>query len=72
MVEKKNDAMIAALLREREGYVRSGKEARIKAVDDQLKLYGYKSGEDEVRKLPPQGRTADRPAQTAARPESSR
>lgn len=68
--KKKNDAMIAALLREREGYVRSGKQERIKAVDDQLKLYGYKT-EDETRKHPPQGRTAERPAQTTARPEAT-
>lgn len=37
------DPMIAALLREREGYVgREGKEDRVKAVDEQLALRGYK------------------------------
>lgn len=38
------DPMIAALLREREGYVgREGKEDRVAAVDEQLKLRGYKA-----------------------------
>ncbi|MDX2515466.1 hypothetical protein PV355_09970 [Streptomyces stelliscabiei] len=35
------DQMIAALLREREGYVRYGRTDRVRAVDEQLMLYGY-------------------------------
>lgn len=69
MTDKKNDAMIAALLRERAGYVAHGKEDRVKQVDEQLKAYGYKSTEDESRKSPPEGRTPGRPQQTTARPE---
>jgi hypothetical protein len=67
--EKKNDALIAALLREREGYIRAGKEDRARQVDEQLRLQGYKSPEEETRKSPPQGRTPERPVQTTARPE---
>ncbi|MFF7842840.1 hypothetical protein ACFZC6_29205 [Streptomyces ossamyceticus] len=35
------DQMIPALLREREGYVIYGKADRVRAVDEQLALYGY-------------------------------
>lgn len=43
--------MIDALLREREGYEASGKDDRVKAVDEQLKMYGYKSeGKDKEDK----------------------
>lgn len=61
----KNEAMVAALLRERAGYVASGKDDRVKAVDEQLARYGYKS-ESETRKVPPMERTAERQRQTAA------
>jgi len=36
------DPMIAALLRERAGYVAFGKPDRVKAVDAELKRRGYK------------------------------
>ncbi|MFM9595793.1 hypothetical protein ACKI1O_41220 [Streptomyces scabiei] len=35
------DQMIPALLREREGYVKRGLDDRVRAVDEQLALYGY-------------------------------
>lgn len=35
------DQMIPALLREREGYVRSGRTDRVRAVDEQLAAWGY-------------------------------
>lgn len=36
------DSMVAALLRERAGYAgRKGKEDRVEAVDEQLRLRGY-------------------------------
>jgi hypothetical protein len=39
---KTEDPMVAALLRERAGYVgRKGKEDRVAAVDEQLALRGY-------------------------------
>ncbi|MFF7521244.1 hypothetical protein [Streptomyces pseudovenezuelae] len=39
---KTDDPMVAALLREREGYAgRKGKEDRVAAVDEQLQLRGY-------------------------------
>ncbi|MDX3047561.1 hypothetical protein PV378_13765 [Streptomyces scabiei] len=39
---KAEDPMVAALLRERSGYVgHEGKEDRVKAVDEQLRLRGY-------------------------------
>ena len=36
------DTMVAALLREREGYASRGMTDRVKQVDEQLKLRGYK------------------------------
>lgn len=66
----RNDKMIAALLRERSGLVAQQKADRVAQVDEQLKLYGYESGEGksggakpEARKQPPQGRTT-KPQQT--------
>ncbi|NUS74868.1 MAG: hypothetical protein HOV70_01540 [Streptomyces sp.] len=58
----KNDRMIAALRREREGYVRRGLDDRVRQVDEQLEHFGYKPepGESDG----PQGRTAP-PQQTA-------
>ncbi|MFJ8804197.1 hypothetical protein [Streptomyces sp. NPDC102487] len=39
---KTDDSMVAALLREREGYAnRKGMEDRVAAVDEQLRLRGY-------------------------------
>lgn len=54
---------IAGLLRERQGYVNRNLPDRIKQVDEQLKLYGYKSPVEETRRTPPVGRT-ERPQQT--------
>lgn len=52
------DPMVAALLRERAGYVgRKGMEDRVAAVDEQLALRGY-SPEAEPRTTPPKGRQA--------------
>ncbi|MFM9796525.1 hypothetical protein [Streptomyces turgidiscabies] len=68
------DPMVAALLRERAGYVgRKGKEDRVAAVDEQLELRGYApdgeriaDGEDggeqaEARTTPPKGRQSRSP-----------
>lgn len=51
-VEQSEDPMIAALLREREGYVQYGKDDRVKAVDAELKRLGHKD------KSEPKGRTS--------------
>jgi hypothetical protein len=53
-----DDRMIAALLREREGYVRRGLDDRVAQVDEQLAHYGHQP-EAEDRTTPPSGRTAD-------------
>ncbi|WP_326729715.1 hypothetical protein [Streptomyces phaeochromogenes] len=56
------DPMVAALLRERAGYVgRDGKEDRVAAVDEQLALRGYTPGGE--RATPPKGRRARSPEQ---------
>ncbi|WP_037684115.1 hypothetical protein [Streptomyces cellulosae] len=55
----KHANMIAALLRERDGYERQGKKDRVRQVDEQLEHYGYSPEPDE-----PKGRTAS-PQQTA-------
>lgn len=60
-----DDPMIAALLREREGYVRRGLAGRAKLVDEQLALRGYR---DPVKPEPdkaPRGRQAP-PKRTAS------
>ena len=44
-MSESQDPFIAALLREREGYVRSGKDDRVAAVDAELKRRGYKKSE---------------------------
>lgn len=70
MSEKKkassDDPMVAALLRERDAYARTGRTDRIPEVDRQLSLRGYTpadedepgkaGGEDETRSEPPKGR----------------
>lgn len=58
-----DDRMIAALLRERESYLRTGRHERAVLVDEQLTHHGYV----EPAKQPPQGRTAP-PKQTADQP----
>lgn len=57
-----NDNMIAALLRERDGYVRRNLDDRVKQVDEQLGHLGY-APEGEQRKGP-KGRSST-PQQTA-------
>lgn len=56
------DPMIAALLRERAGYVARGLPERVEQVDEQLRLHGY---EETPAGAAPQGRTADSGQQTA-------
>lgn len=61
-----DDAMIAALLREREGYVRLGRADRVAQVDEQLRLRGVEPPADDKteptkpssRSTPPKGRRA--------------
>lgn len=66
------DPMVAALLRERAGYVgRKGKEDRVTAVDEQLALRGYApdgerlaeddGGQADARTAPPKGRQSRSP-----------
>lgn len=45
-----NDHMIAALLREREGYVQYGKKDRVAAVDAELTRLGYVDPKAEPKK----------------------
>ena len=58
------DPMVAALLREREGYVGRGMDDRVAQVDEQLALRGHKPPADEKagapasRSTPPKGRRA--------------
>lgn len=57
------DPMIAALLRERDGYVRFGKADRIEAVDAELKRRGYEDPKSEPKARAPRAAkqaTADR------------
>ena len=61
------DPMVAALLREREGYLRRGMADRVKQVDEQLTLRGYTPPKDESktsRSQAPKGRR-QRPTETA-------
>lgn len=50
------DPMVAALLRERAGYVQRGLDDRIAQVDEQLKLRGH-TPPDTQRKDAPAGRS---------------
>ncbi|MFE2243906.1 hypothetical protein ACFXCU_30905 [Streptomyces virginiae] len=54
MTQKEDRKMIAALLREREGYERRGEKDRVRQVDEQLAHYGHESERAEE----PVGRTA--------------
>nr|SBP00103.1 hypothetical protein BN4615_P9619 [Nonomuraea gerenzanensis] len=67
--------MIAALLREREGYVQRGLDDRVAQVDEQLSLRGYKTSQNDSqtsegptgagdRSTPPKGRRVARKATT--------
>jgi hypothetical protein len=58
------DLMIAALLREREGYVAFGKKDRVKAVDEELKRRGWE--DPEAKKQEPKGRAGRESRQTTA------
>lgn len=51
------NTMVAALLRERETYVRRGQDDRIRQVDEQLAHYGYEPEQAEASEGP-QGRTS--------------
>jgi hypothetical protein len=59
------DPMVAALLRERAGYVQRGMDDRVGQVDDQLRLRGYtpadEGAKEQARTEPPKGRRAQRP-----------
>ena len=59
---------VAALLRERAGYEQAGQEERVKAVDEQLALYGYKKpvSVEAVKRTPPEGRTTRQEQQRKA------
>ncbi|MEE1763695.1 hypothetical protein [Streptomyces sp. SP18BB07] len=55
------DPMVAALLREREGYVQRGMDDRVAQVDEQLKLRGHQApaavkSEESSRSTPPKQR----------------
>jgi hypothetical protein len=57
------DPMVAALLREREGYVGRGMDDRVAQVDEQLRLRGYEpqstgKAPTPSRSTPPKGRRA--------------
>ena len=57
------DPMVAALLRERVGYVGRGMDDRVAQVDEQLKLRGVEPPADDkpatvTRATPPKGRRA--------------
>lgn len=61
------DPMVAALLREREGYIGRGMDDRVRQVDEQLALRGYTPPKDESktsRSQAPKGRR-QRPTETA-------
>jgi hypothetical protein len=80
-MSKTEDPMIAALLREREGYVAFKKRDRLKAVDAELKRRGYEEPKTDPHKQEPKGRaprestqvTADSktPTATTARKEAA-
>lgn len=44
---KTNDPLVAALLRERAGYVTRGMDERVAQVDEQLKARGYQAAADD-------------------------
>jgi hypothetical protein len=70
-----NDTMVAALLREREGYRSQGKDDRADQVTEQLKLRGHTDDEDksdeEVRTTPPKT-PADPPKTTGGKGQTTR
>ncbi|MCY0930789.1 hypothetical protein OTB20_32290 [Streptomyces sp. H27-H1] len=62
MTQKEDRKMIAALLRERESYVRRGETDRVRQVDEQLAHYGHEP--EQADETEPAGRGAA-PASTA-------
>jgi hypothetical protein len=56
MAEASDDPIIAALLRERDGYVLAGRTDRAAQVDEQLAAYGY----TDPKRSPPKGRSRRR------------
>lgn len=64
-----DDPMVAALLREREGYVSRGMDDRVAQVDEQLKLRGHEppatpKPEASNRSTPPKQRRQRSPEKT--------
>lgn len=69
----RDENMIAALKRERAGYVARGLDDRVAEVDEQLEHYGHKPTKDAATddEGAPKGRTSPESAkQTAATPET--
>lgn len=62
------DPMVAALLREREGYAGRGMDDRVAQVDEQLALRGHKppakGSQTSTRSTPPRGRQQRSPEKT--------
>lgn len=54
------DPMIAALLRERDGYIAQGKTDRVALVDEQLRLRGHET-EPDSKPDPDAGKAAEKP-----------
>jgi hypothetical protein len=52
--------LVAALLRERDGYLLYGRKDRAAQVDEQLRAYGY----THPKRQPPKGRTRPKRQQT--------
>lgn len=57
---KTTDPMIAALLREREGYERAQQADRVAQVDEQLRARGYEPAPDGDSEKPKTERASDR------------
>lgn len=69
----KDEKMVAALLREREAYVRAGKDDRVASVDKSLEFYGYKVDKKEEKKeAPVQRRSVEESRSTAPQGRTQR
>ncbi|MFD5874017.1 hypothetical protein [Streptomyces sp. NPDC060322] len=67
MSSETEDTMVAALLRERAGYVSRGMGDRVTQVDEQLALRGYKPDKEAApvsRATPPKNRRQRSPETT--------
>jgi hypothetical protein len=64
-----DDRMIAALLRERDGYALYGNEGGVAAVDEQLALHGYQApaAEPKQTETAPPAPAAKAPAKAPAK-----